>query len=181
MRLLFTCLTLLLSLSAAATDRMYAVGGITYSDSEFSDSDDKGVGYTLAIGHQFAPKWYVEAGYLSLLDELDGTQGMDADAIYLALLGKAGSREGELFYKVGVARADIAGFEPALAGGNCRLGELSGSNCRFDEGILAGMIGLGFDYHIGMKSMIRLEYTYLGGEDSFSTHWVNLAFRYNFN
>jgi len=48
-------------------------------------------------------------------------------------------------------------------------------------GIAAGLIGLGFDYYVSQNSMVRFEYTYIGGEDSFSTNMLSLGFRYNFN
>mgnify|MGYP003635142267 CR=1 FL=1 len=63
---------------------------------------------------------------------------------------------------------------------DCGNSELSGDACSFDEGVVAGIAGLGFDYYVGLKSMVRLEYTYLGGEDDLSTHLVSLGFRYNF-
>ena len=50
----------------------------------------------------------------------------------------------------------------------------------YDDTIVAGLAGLGFDYYVGMKSMVRVEYTYFGGKDDFSAHIVNLGFRYNF-
>ncbi|MEW9799688.1 outer membrane beta-barrel protein [Alteromonas sp. CYL-A6] len=182
MRTLFLlCALSLVSLSASATEKMYAVAGVAFNDMDFSEQDESGVGYTLAIGHQFHPQWYVEAGYLKLMDDLSDTDGLEGDALYLAVLGKASSRQGELFYKLGVARADIQGREAALADDSCALGSAQGGTCYFDEGVIAGLVGLGFDYHLTMQSMVRLEYTYLGGEESFSSHWVNLAFRYNFN
>ena len=96
------------------------------------------------------------------------------DALYLAVLGKANSEYGELYYKLGVANADIASTR------YCGNSALSGDACSFDEGVVAGIAGLGFDYYVGLKSMVRLEYIYLGGEDDLSTHLVSLGFRYNF-
>ncbi|SVE06508.1 uncharacterized protein METZ01_LOCUS459362, partial [marine metagenome] len=52
--------------------------------------------------------------------------------------------------------------------------------CGYDDTIIAGLAGLGFDYYLGLQSMVRVEYTYFGGKDDFSAHIVNLGFRYNF-
>ncbi|GGW87144.1 outer membrane beta-barrel protein [Alteromonas halophila] len=173
--------SLLLSGQALATEKMYGTVGVGYSDSEFSEQSLDGTGYNLAVGHQFHPQWYVEAGYLQLLDDVSQDSGMETGALYLAILGKASSLQGELFYKLGIAKADINGSEAPSEAGECRLGGLQSGACRFDEGIVAGMVGLGYDYNIGMRSMLRFEYTYLAGEEDFSTHYVGIGFRYNFN
>ena len=181
MKRLLAVATLLTCSQSYATEKMYGTLGVNYSDTEFSVQESDGVGYSLAVGHQFAPQWYVEAGYMKLVDELDESGGLDADALYLAILGKASGRQGELFYKLGIAKTDIQGREAAKESGDCRLGAVQGPLCSYDEGIAAGMVGLGYDYNIGLRSMLRFEYTYFLGEDDFEAHVATLGFRYNFN
>jgi OmpA-like transmembrane domain. len=112
---------------------------------------------------------------MSAIDAETDEQSLSSKGPYLALLGKASSPKGELYYKLGVASVDIeqgsinssAGGAEALAGG-------------YEDTIVAGLAGLGFDYYVGMKSKVRVEYTYFGGKDDFSAHIVNLGFRNNF-
>lgn len=175
-------LALLLACSQAyATEKMYGALGVSYSDTEFNHQDGDGVGYSLAVGHQFDPQWYVEGGFMQLLDEQSASDGYKADVLYLAVLGKASSIQGELYYKLGIAKADLLGRENALETGGCRLGERQEARCRFDESVAAAMLGLGYDYNLGMRSMLRLEYTYLIGEHDFQAHVATFSFRYNFN
>lgn len=172
-----------LSLSASATERMYGTFGVGYADTEFSQQSKDGITYNLAIGHQFTSQWYVELGYQQLIDEQENAESMKADALYLALLGKASSYNGELFYKLGVMNVDVAGVENIAADGVCRVGKAvpEAAQCLYDEGSLAGLIGLGYDYHLGLRSMLRLEYSYIAGENDLKAHVVNVGFRYNFN
>lgn len=174
------CLSLL-ALPTLATERMYGVAGGSFTDLEYSQQDDKGAGFSLAVGHQFHPQWYVEAGYNQLVDETTDSGNLKGDALYLALLGKAGNHTGELFYKLGIMNVAMQGSESPIEGA-CALGE-SGNDglCTFDESGLAGVVGLGFDYHLGLRSMLRMEYNYVEGENDLSAHTINLAIRYNFN
>lgn len=161
----------LTTFSAQATDKMYGVVGSGYGDGEYQQIDAGSETLYLAFGHELSPQWYVEAGFKRLFDDENELMALKADGLYLALLGKAGGRHGELFYKLGAMRTDIRGQAMTEA---C-------ANCQFDDGIVAGMVGLGFDFHVGLNSMIRLEYEYVRGEDEFSANLFNLAFRYNFN
>ena len=168
------------SFSSQATERMYGLATVGYSDAEFDVTDNSGVAYSLALGHQFSSKWYVEAGYHNLIDEDDGPDALQAEGLYLAVLGKAGGRMGELYYKLGVMDVDVKG----VTSEDCTVDD-TGSDavnyCAVDEGILAGMAGLGFDYHIGLNSMVRLEALYIRGQEDFTTSMINIGFRYNFN
>ena len=169
--------------AAMATDKMYGVISSGYTDMEFSSIERDNYNYSMAIGHQFAKQWYVEAGYMKLVDDVESAEGANADSLYLAVLGKAGSRQGELYYKLGVANVDVEGIESAGQSGS-ELGDtLPGSTtlCGFDESVVAGLVGVGFDYHIGLSSMIRLEALYFKGEHDFTANVFNLGFRYNFN
>ncbi|MBU3021730.1 outer membrane beta-barrel protein [Aestuariibacter sp. A3R04] len=174
---------LVASFCSQATERMYGVATVGYSDAELGSTDNSGVAYSLALGHQFSSQWYVEAGYHNLIDEDDGPDALQAEGLYLAVLGKAGGRIGELYYKLGIMDVDVQGIRVA-GEGDCAVDAVdaeSATNCGFDEGIVAGMVGLGFDYHIGLNSMLRLEALHVRGQDDFSTSMINVGFRYNFN
>ena len=165
--------------SAQATEKMYGVIGAGYTDAEFIESEADGAAFYVGLGHQFAPQWYVEGGYKRLFDDIEDDTGAKADALYLALLGKASGREGELYYKLGVMRADVSGSYGVTS--DCEYGQISLGQCQYDEGVLAGLIGFGFDYHLGLNSMLRFEYEHVRGEHDLSVNTATLGFRYNFN
>ncbi|MEG3768410.1 outer membrane beta-barrel protein [Alteromonas sp. 14N.309.X.WAT.G.H12] len=168
---------------AQGVERMYGIASVGYADVEFSQADNSKVGYSLALGHQFSDQWYVEGGYLNLIDEQDGLDTIEAEGLYLALLGKAANMDGELYYKLGVMDADIQGYQDDTSEDSlCTVSDNATNNlCAYDEGIIAGMVGLGFDYHVGFNSMIRVEGLYLRGEHDFEASLVSIGFRYNFN
>ncbi len=154
---------------------LYAVANVGYSNVDTDTSSESDVSYSGAIGYQFDQQWYVEGGYISLIDKQDDNESLTSHGAYLALLGKAGSPEGELFYKVGVASISV---EETLTDASACGTEAA--TCGFDDTIVAGLVGLGFDYYVSRNSMVRTEYMYLGGQDDFSAHIVNIGFRYNF-
>ncbi|WP_170145518.1 outer membrane beta-barrel protein [Salinimonas sediminis] len=171
--------------AAQATEKMYGVVGAGYSDAEFSNSragsDLGSETFYLALGHEFAPQWYIEGGYKRLFDDSDETGNTKGDALYLAVLGKAGGPQGELFYKLGVMSADISGQYLMDETDNCEVGQVIQGACDYDEGVVAGLVGLGYDYHLGLNTMIRIEYEHVRGEHNLSANLFNLGFRYNFN
>lgn len=157
----------------------YGVISLGYSDSSVGKVSDQSVGYSAALGYQIHRQWYVEAGYMDLLDSRDDNQFASATGPYLSILGKAGNEQGELFYKLGIASIDKSeGYVPQ--DGMCGNASETASWCEFDERIVAGIIGLGFDFFLSPNSMLRAEYVYLGGESDFSSNTVNIGFRYNF-
>lgn len=168
----FIALFFIFNAHSASTN--YGIASVGYSDFEFTNVENSGLTYSVAFGRQIHRQWYAEVGYLNLTNDSDNDTKLSGDALYLAVLGKANSQYGELYYKLGVASVDIASTR------YCGNSEFSGDACSFDEGVVAGIAGLGFDYYVGLKSMVRLEYIYLGGEDNLSTHLVSLGFRYNF-
>lgn len=169
--------------SGYATEKMYGVVGVGYSSLTFNQQDISGINYKLALGHEISRHWYVEAGMYQLVDDVNDASGGKADSLYLAVLGKAGNRTGELFYKLGVMNVDVQGIDAAASDGSCTLGDPLGESglCAFDEGVLAGLAGIGFDYHLGLSSMLRIEVEYMKGKHDFSDAAVNVGFRYNFN
>jgi len=182
-------LTLSCVMPASATERMYGVVGLGYADTEIANSSAKELSYRLALGHQFDRQWYVELGYQKLVDD-DGDgpgTGLTADALSISALGKAANRSGELFYRLGLANVDLKGQALANDDGQCEVGSVVAQTaqmadiCGFDEGVLGGVVGLGFDFNLGLNTMLRLEGEYMVGEDDFSSGAVYLGIRYNFN
>lgn len=137
------------------------------------ETDDVAIG--LAYGYQFHRQWYAEAGYLKLADKQEGSAALESDAPFIAVLGKAGNQTGELFYRLGITSVKTRTTRYAEAG-ICDVAE----GCTHEARLLGGMVGLGFDYYMGLKSMLRVEYTYIGGQDDFNAHLVNVGLRYNF-
>ncbi|MCW8107233.1 porin family protein [Alteromonas ponticola] len=170
------------SFNAFATEKMYGVVTSGYTDLKFNELETDSVNYSLGLGHQFKRQWYAEVGLRQLLDEKAAMTAMKASSMYLAVLGKAGHQVGELFYKLGVMNIDVQGYQPADAQ-SCTLGSVSAMSglCDYDEGLLGGMIALGFDYHLTLRTMIRLEIEHIRGEKDFKANVVNLGIRYNFN
>ena len=160
--------------NAKAAPENYGLVSVGYTDFEFDGGNDREIAYSVAYGHKIHRQWYAEAGYLNLFDYSDDNLEAQGEALYLAVLGKASSAEGELFYKLGAARVDVE------ATGLCGT-DTTPASCSYNEGIAAGIVGLGFDYYVSHNSMVRFEYTYIGGEDNFSTNMLSLGFRYNFN
>ncbi|GFD77609.1 hypothetical protein KUL118_04710 [Tenacibaculum sp. KUL118] len=159
---------------ASADVTGYAVANIGYGYVDTEIDNEADVSYSAALGYQFHRQWYIEGGYISLIDADTDEQSISSKGPYVALLGKASSQKGELYYKLGIAEIDIE--HVSINSSVC----VSDAICGYDDNIIAGLAGLGFDYYVGLQSMVRVEYTYFGGKDDFSAHIVNLGFRYNF-
>ncbi|HBY38304.1 hypothetical protein [Marisediminitalea sp.] len=179
----------LMSQSAVAIEKMYGVVSAGYTDLEYSNTVEESFGYKLILGHEFHRQWYVEAGFIQFADidtESDySTLGVQANGLYLGVVGKASHAVGELFYRLGAANVDVQAQELS-ADGQCKFGAAVGAVngqtlCQFDEGIAAGIIGLGFDYYVATKTFVRLEAEYMRGKDGFDTSMISLGIRYNFN
>ncbi|MCW8091251.1 outer membrane beta-barrel protein [Alteromonas sp. ASW11-130] len=173
-----------LTFTAQATEKMYGVVTSGYSDVTFLEQglELDNVNYSLALGHQFKRQWYAEAGVREIIDGEGEMYSMQASSLYLAVLGKAGHQVGELFYKLGVMNIDVQGYQPAN-GEECPIGNVSliTKRCEFDEGLFGGMVALGFDYHLSLRTMVRFEIEHIRGENDFKANLVNLGIRYNFN
>jgi hypothetical protein len=192
----------MVSLQTLAANNLYSIFSVGYSDFEFIQKSNKGLGYKMALGHQFAPKWYVEVGYQRLFyDKLYITELPSAadvkndknmqqgDALFLAFLGKASSQAGELFYRLGMLKIDIRGQQLSSGVEQCEFGEAkvlviadlgAATMCDYDEGGVAGVIGLGFDFFVGARSMIRAEIEYIKGQNDLTVTTATVGFRYNF-
>lgn len=191
-----------ISAPSFAADGVYGIFSLGYAESEIVDTDAESGAYKLGIGYQFHRQWYVEVGVQQLADD-EGTgvmpvtqgeaeqfqSGFEGSALYAALLGKASGRMGELFYRVGVMNADIEGTSLLAGGQQCEIGSATAFTvdsgeaytfCDFDEGIFAGVIGVGFDFVLTEQLMLRTEVEYIGGEHSFSSNAAFVGLRYNF-
>jgi hypothetical protein len=185
-----------------ATEGLYAVSTIGSAKTEFVDSSNNDLSYKLGMGYQIDRQWYFEAGVQkwasdSMVSELpitleqlqDTSLKLDTTALYATFLGKAAGPAGELFYRIGLLKTDIKG-QQVLAGNQvCELGnttaialndEQNYSFCQFDEGGVAGVIGLGFDYFISNKMMFRTELEYIKGQNNLSMSGAYVGLRYNF-
>lgn len=195
-------LSWVVSLQVLAADNLYTVFSIGYSDVEFTQESNKGFGYKMALGYQIDPQWYVEAGYQQLshdklyLTELptaaditNAENVQQGDALFLAFLGKASGRVGELFYRLGVLKTDIRGQQLLAGARECEFGQANvmaiadfgtATMCDYDESGVAGVIGLGFDYFVGARTMVRAEVEYIKGQDNLTVTTASIGLRYNF-
>jgi hypothetical protein len=192
----------MVSVQALAAEELYTVFSVGYSDVEFSQDSNEGFGYKMTFGYQFDPQWYVEAGYQQLIhDKLHSADlptltdvgnaetVLQGDALFLSFLGKASSPTGELFYRLGVLKTDFRGQQLFAGVRECEFGQTnilaaadfgSATMCDYDESGIAGVIGLGFDYFIGARTMIRTEIEYIKGQDNLTVTTANIGLRYNF-
>jgi outer membrane autotransporter protein len=195
-------LTCMVSLQTLAADNLYTVFSVAYSDLEFWEKSNEDFGYKMAIGYQFDPQWYVEAGYQQLVhdklytselptaaDVNNGENLQQGDALFLAFLGKASGPMGELFYRLGVLKTDIRGQQLIAGVRECEFGQANvlaiadfgaATMCDYDVSGVAAVIGFGFDYFVGARSMVRTEIEYIEGQDDLTVTTFNVGFRYNF-
>lgn len=200
-RLLCVALTLCFIPQTFATEDVYGVVSVGYSETDFDLNGVDGATYKFAVGYQIHPQWYAELGFQQLADESFTRQiptdlsavdsfnpGMEGNAIFASLLGKASSSMGELFYRVGVLNADVKS-QSLLVGTSCDLGSYTavsletGENyalCEYDEGVIGGVFGIGFDYFIGVNMMVRTEIEHIKGEHGLEASSGYIGIRYNF-
>lgn len=192
---------ILFAIHAQAKDDLYGIVTVGFADTDFGSTAAESAAYKFGIGYQFHRQWYVEAGYQQIADESMNSQiptsaqqvesfegGLEGGALYLSVLGKASGRTGELFYRLGVLNVDLKGQSLADSD-TCSIGRAtpislvtgeSYSLCEFDEGVFAGAFGIGFDFFIGTKTMLRVEIEHIEGEHDFSSSSAHLGLRYNF-
>lgn len=189
----------LLSFKLLAADNLYTVVGAGYTKLDYAGQETDDSTYKLAIGYQFDRQWYIEMGYQQLSDQgfsqmapetSEQADNFDAgsqgDSLYAALLGKAAGEMGELFYKIGVMKVDIKGQSIVAVDSNCSVGapglfqSASYQICEYDEGLAAGILGLGFDFYMLENVMIRTEVEYIKGQDDLETSALQMGVRYNF-
>ena len=182
---------ILVAFNAHADRNIYAVIGAGYAQNELQDEDIDSFSYKLGLAYELSEQWYLEAGFQSFADENAGDLPLSANdpsaelsGLYLSALGKADGRYGELFYRLGAVYIDAT--YTALANASSCPGEqtLFTSNdvnyCEFDEGIVAGQLGLGFDFYLTATSLLRAEVEWTKGQDDFETAALYLGLRVNF-
>jgi len=172
----------LFSNAAFAESNFYGILSAGYAQSEVDDFELDKASYKFGIGYELNRQWYIEAGYQSLGEvnageqaELTGSDVAEFSAVYLAALGKASGQFGELFYRAGVMRVD-ASVQSATAL-SCPAGP---TVCRIDNSLLAGVLGLGFDFYIHHSTMLRFEVEYIKGEQDYTAAAAYLGLRLNF-
>lgn len=184
-----------------ATENLYAVATVGLAKNETLNFDENNPSYKLAMGYQFDRQWYVEAGLQKLasqtidgiapitLEQADnGDVSMDISALFVAFLGKAAGPMGELFYRVGILKTDIRSEQTLAGAQQCAVGNTSPviideaqyTYCHFDKSGVAGVIGLGFDFFVGSKTMVRSEIEYISGQNDVKAVTAYLGLRYNF-
>jgi hypothetical protein len=195
-------LSILFNLQTFAAEKTYTFFSLGFSDLEYSQQETDGLGYKLGIGYQFHSQWYIEGGYQQLLNESlfvgqtpsaaqfeNGDNKLQADALFLAVLGKASGKLGELFYRLGVLKTDIRGQQLFAGERSCDVGQVSlmtvdsigvGTVCDYDNSGVAATFGLGFDYFIGARTMLRSEVEYIKGSDNLTATIYSVGIRYNF-
>ncbi|MFT4995251.1 MAG: hypothetical protein ACI965_002300 [Paraglaciecola sp.] len=192
----------LCTFSAVAAENFYGVFNLGYSDAEVALSDSKSAAYKLGLGYQFDRQWYAEFGFQQLADvslqrDLPETREaaqnyqnkMKGIGLYAALLGKASNEVGELYYRLGVLNTDIEGQSLLTGSATCVLGVAteftvpSGDAftlCEYDESGIAGVIGIGFDFYLSGKTMLRAEVEHIKGENDLELSAGFIGIRYNF-
>jgi outer membrane protein W len=185
-----------------ATEGLYVVSTIGSAKTEYDDAKLNDLSYKLGMGYQIDRQWYIETGIQKWVSDKMATElpssaqllqdqslKLDATALYLAFLGKAAGPAGELFYRVGVLKTDIKGQQIKSGIQICELGNATSivvsvdesyTYCEYDEGGIAGVIGLGFDYFISSKAMLRTEIEYVKGQNNLTVSAAYIGLRYNF-
>ena len=201
-KIVFAVACLLTSPLSMATENIYGIFSAGFTDAEFDTNSTDGASYKLGLGYQFHRQWYLEMGYQQLADEGMATRlpatveeaqnfrpGMEGNALFLAFLGKASNKMGELFYRVGVVKADVKGQKLLDGQTECNLGAantitVTGGQdytlCQYDEGSVGGLIGIGFDFFVTPRAMLRVEIEHIRGENELSVNAAHIGFRYNF-
>ncbi|GGD69177.1 outer membrane beta-barrel protein [Lacimicrobium alkaliphilum] len=190
----------LASTGAQAQGDMYGLLGLNYAEADQEEITAKGPGYSFAMGYEFHRQWFVELGYQQVIDEetdaltptnlgSEDTNSVTGDAIYAAVLGKAASQAGTLFYRLGVMSIKWQADSYLPEGGECASGArsqiavnatLNATRCAVDDTVLAGVVGLGFDFTLTETVDLRLEAQHIRGEDDLQVNLVQLGVRYNF-
>lgn len=196
---ILAALCLLTSQTAMANGDMYGLFSAGYADASQGQADGKGVGYSFAMGYELDKQWFVEGGFQQLIDEegdaptlsnlgSEDSSSLKADALYLALLGKASSQAGTLFYRVGVMSVKLESQAFIGSGQTCEDGDAEvysleggdGVRCSYDKTSVAGVVGLGFDFKLADAWDLRIEAQHVRGKDGFEANIGQIGLRYNF-
>jgi hypothetical protein len=163
---------------------MYGVVSLGYANNDIDTFETEGLSYKLGVGYELTEQWYVEGTFQGLGNEDSGTfpefgsSTSDFYALSVSALGKARNQYGELFYRVGVAHvnAQVESVGQLV----CEPNIVTPGLCEIDEGIIAGVIGLGFDFHVFRSAMVRFEVEYINGEQGYNANAAHIGVRLNF-
>jgi opacity protein-like surface antigen len=178
-----------LSFSAQAEHNFYGILAAGYVQNEVEEYELDKASYKIGVGYELNPQWYIEAGYQALGEENASADFADIDAdkaefsgMYLSVLGKAQGEYGELFYRLGAMRidADVESVSDLSCTPTIPSDPNIPASCRFDESLIAGVAGLGFDFYIHNSLMMRFEAEYIKGEKDYAATAAYVGLRYNF-
>ncbi|MCV2883114.1 outer membrane beta-barrel protein [Aestuariibacter sp. AA17] len=190
---------LLISFSAYS-DGFYTTINAGYSEISLREGAAEGGALKFGVGYQFHWQWYVEASFQHASPEEFNTLSSPITYSYtqlresaeytsagIALLGKARGESGELFYRIGALVADVQGqsfatssCQPLNANPLIDINDVSFLQCEYDDTVMGGIVGLGFDFFITPQIMIRTEAEHVSGENGFSANSAFIGLRYNF-
>ncbi|MDT0593584.1 outer membrane beta-barrel protein [Glaciecola petra] len=190
---LFIVILISMSFCAHAATKdgtFYAVSALGYADNEYVQENFDGFSYKLNIGYELNAQWAFETGFQLLVDNsgnfnvsesLEGSQ--EINSLSVSALGRASSRHGELFYRIGLLRldstfVDISNDEECL--GTLLADQSANLICQQRDSSIAGVIGLGFDFYIHHSTLLRIEIEHIEGENDYSAQAVYIGFRLNF-
>ncbi|WP_102797839.1 outer membrane beta-barrel protein [Bowmanella denitrificans] len=185
--------------TTAVANNMYGLLSAGYADAKQGQAGGKGVGYSFGMGYELHRQWVLEGGFQQLLDEQgdapsltnlgsEDSSSIKADALYLALLGKASSQAGTLFYRVGVMSVKLESQAVIAANQSCERGDAialsvegtAALSCELDKTIVAGVVGLGFDFRLSDSLDLRIEAQHVRGAEDFEANIGQIGIRYNF-
>jgi hypothetical protein len=181
--LIIFCIFSAVSNHAGASKQFYAVAGAGVAEAQIDDVSSTDFSYRLNIGYEFHRQWQAELGYQRLVDDSDGNEaGLSVQALSLSALGKAKNRNGELFYRIGLAYVDVEGAVDTINQNSCdaTIQTSSATLCSVDEGGIGGVVGLGYDLYLGLHSEIRFEAEYLYGDNNVTAAAIYVGYKFKF-
>ena len=187
---------LLLSAPLRAKESFYGISSLGYIANEIENERNvmslDTLSYKLGIGYEYNESWSFEAGYQALgedilaLDQLSlNNRSKEITGVYVSALGRARNRNGELFYRLGLMRAELSESYLSTAQTCPNNGQLLGMQgttllCQNSDARLAGVLGLGFDFYIHHSTLLRIEIEHIRGQDKYSANAIYVGFRLNF-
>jgi opacity protein-like surface antigen len=176
----------------AKDDTFYGILAAGYAANDMDEASLDAFSYKVGVGYELGAQWNVEVGFQMLgekrleMNELTLDNGsQEISAVTLSALGKARNRHGELFYRIGIMRADVSkdylDMGDACAGTSNTLSQNNNLVlCQSSDSKIAGIVGLGFDFYIHHSTMLRLEVEHIQGQDGLSANAAYIGFRLNF-
>lgn len=173
---------------AGASNQFYAVASTGVAEAQIDDASSTDFSYRLNIGYEFHRQWQAELGYQRLIDDNlvndnnENKAGLSVQALSLSVLGKARNRNGELFYRLGLAFVDVEGVFYTTSQNSCHITiETNRATlCSANESGIGGIVGLGYDLYVGLRSEVRFEAEYLFGENNVTAAAVYVGYKFKF-